>query len=176
MAMLNLMIFWWGNSIELIRERRKQLPPLLSGIGGFLSHVRDKFPNQIPLSKEQELLKDRLFHGCQKSIQDSIKYCHADPSVDYMTFLKECRKAEDEDRAGKSKSKGNLKVATATISSTQSDALAKQLKRQQQQFDTLMGKMQSMIVTLQSQTVQASSTFRQGNASFGMRGRWEDYI
>ena len=37
-------------------------------IEGLLSHVRDKFPNQIPLSKEQELLKDRLFHGCQKSI------------------------------------------------------------------------------------------------------------
>ena len=37
-------------------------------IEGLLSHVRDKFPNQIPLSKEQELLKGRLFHGCQKSI------------------------------------------------------------------------------------------------------------
>ena len=34
-------------------------------IEGFLSYVRDKFPNQIPLVKEQELLKDRLFHGCQ---------------------------------------------------------------------------------------------------------------
>ena len=33
-------------------------------IEGLLSHVGDKFPNQIPLAKEQELLKDRLFHGC----------------------------------------------------------------------------------------------------------------
>ena len=32
-------------------------------IEGVLSQVRDKFPNQIPLSKEQKLLKDRLFHG-----------------------------------------------------------------------------------------------------------------
>ena len=37
-------------------------------IGGLFSHVRDKVPNQIPLSKEQELLKERLFHGCEKSI------------------------------------------------------------------------------------------------------------
>ena len=43
-----------------------------------------------------------------------MKYCHADPSVDYMTFLEECRKAEDEVRAGKSKSQGKLKIASAT--------------------------------------------------------------
>ena len=90
-----------------------------------------------------------------------------------MTFLEECRKAEDEDRPGKSKIKGKLKAAVATIPSTQNDALAKQLKRQQQQFDTLMGKMQSMVATLQSENAQATTTFRQGNPSFGMgeRGR-----
>ena len=57
-----------------------------------------------------------------------MKYCHADSSVDYMTFLEECRKAGDEDRAGKPKTKGKLKIAAATISSTPNDALAKQLK------------------------------------------------
>ena len=88
-----------------------------------------------------------------------------------MTFLEECRKAEDEDRAGKTKTKGKLKIAAATISSNQNDALAKQLKRQQHQFDTLMGKVQSMIATLQSHTAQASSTFSQGNPSFAMGGR-----
>ena len=87
-------------------------------IEGLFSQVRDKFPNQIPLAKEQDLLKDRLFHGCQKSVRDSVKFYHADPSVDYMTFLEECRKAEDEDRAGKPKTKGQLKIAAATISST----------------------------------------------------------
>ena len=141
-------------------------------IEGLLSYVRNKFPNQIPLAKEQELLKDRLFCGCQKSIRDSVKYRHADPSVEYMTFLEECRKAEDEDGVGKSKSKGKVKIAAATaISSTQNDALAKQLKRQQQHFDTLLGKVQAMVTTLQSYTAQATSSFRQGNPSFGMRER-----
>ena len=88
-----------------------------------------------------------------------------------MTFLEECRKAEDKDRVGKTKSKWKLKIAAATISSTHNDALAKLLKRQQQQFDTLMGKVQSMITTLQSHTAQATSKFRQTNPSFGMRGR-----
>ena len=65
---------------------------------GLLSYVRDKFPNQIPLAKEQQLLKDRLFHGCQKGIRDSVKYKHAGSTADYMSFLEECRKAEDEGR------------------------------------------------------------------------------
>ena len=140
-------------------------------IEGLLSYVRDKFPIQIPLVKEQQLLKDRLFHGCQKSIRDSVKYRHADTTVDYMTFLEECRKAEDEDGVGKAKSKGKVKITAAAISSAQSDAFTKQLKRQQQQFDTLMGKVQAMVTTLQSHNAQATSSFRSGYPSFGMRGR-----
>ena len=95
-------------------------------IEGLLSYVRDKFPNQIPLTKEQELLRDRLFYGCQKSIRDSVKYRHANPSVDYMTPFEECKKAEDEDGVGKPKSKGKVKIVAATaMSPTQNDALAK---------------------------------------------------
>ena len=86
------------------------------------------------------MLTDRLFHGCQKGIRDSVKYRHADTTVDYMSFLEECRKAEDEDGVGKVKAKGKIKVAAATTSSpSYSDAFAKQLRKQQQQFDALMG-------------------------------------
>ena len=128
-----------------------------------LSYVRDKFPCQIPMAKEQQLLKDRLFHGCQKGIRDSVKYRHADTTVDYMSFLEECRKAEDEDGVGKNKAKGKIEIAAATASSpTYSDAFAKQLKKQQQQFDALMGKVKAMVTTLQSQNVQATSSFHQG--------------
>ena len=69
-------------------------------IEGILSYVMDKFPHQISMAKERDLLKDRLFHGCQKGIRDSVKYRHADTTVDYMSFLEECRKAEDEDGGG----------------------------------------------------------------------------
>ena len=37
----------------------------------------------------------------QKGIRDSVKYGNADTTVGYMTFLEECRKAEDEDGVGK---------------------------------------------------------------------------
>ena len=89
-----------------------------------------------------------------------------------MTFLEECRKAEDEDRVGKAKSKGKVKIAAATANSyAKNDAFVKQLKRQQQQFDTLMGKVHAKVTTLQSHNAQATSSFRQGNPSFGVRGR-----
>ena len=120
------------------------------------------------------MLKDRLFHGCQNGIRDSVKYRHADTTVDYMTFLKECRRAEDEDGMGKIKPKGKVKVAAATTtvsSPSYSDAFTKQLKKQQQQFDALMGKVQAMVTTLQSHNAKATSSFCQGGPSFGMRGR-----
>ena len=142
---------------------------------GLLSNVRNKYPQQIPQAKEQQLLKDRLFHGCQKGIRDSVKYRHADTTVDYMAFLEECRKAEDEDGVGKPKPKGKVKVAAATTStpspSTYNDAFTRQLRKQQQQFDTLMSKVQAMVTTLQSHNAQAASTFNKGGPSIGMRGK-----
>ena len=72
---------------------------------------------------------------------------------------------------GKAKAEAKIKIAAATASaSTHSSAFAKQLKRQHQQFDTLMGKVQAMVTTLHSQNAQATSSFHQGNPSFGMRG------
>ena len=91
-----------------------------------------------------------------------------------MSFLEECRKAEDEDGVGKVKAKGKIKVAAATTTTSSpsySDAFAKQLKKQQQQFDALMGKVQAMVTTLQSHNAQTTSSFHEGNLSFGMRGR-----
>ena len=108
----------------------KSVTSFATRVEGLMSQIRDKFPDQIPLEKEQKLLKDRLFHDSYKSIWDSVKYHPADDKVDYTTFLEECRKAEDEDRVGQSKVNRNLKAAVATIPSTKSDEITKQLKKQ----------------------------------------------
>ena len=160
-----------GDFYRADQGQKETVTSFATRIEGLLSQVRDKFPNQIPLSKEQKLLKARLFNGSQKSIRDGVKYCHADAAVDYITFLEECRKAKDEDRVGKSKSKGKLNAAAATIPSTQNNEITKQLKKQKQQFDTLMGKMKTLVTTLQTQTAQVSTTFRQGSPPFVMMGR-----
>ena len=92
-----------------------------------------------------------------------------------MTFLEECRKAEDEDGVGKIQQRGKVKVAvattTATPSSTYNDVFAKQLRKQQQQFDALMGKVKAMVTTLQSHNTQATSSFQKGGPSIGMRDK-----
>ena len=54
------------------------IPSFATHIEGLLSQIRDRFPNQLPLQEEQRLLKDCLFHGSQKNIRDSLKYCFAD--------------------------------------------------------------------------------------------------
>ena len=96
-------------------------------------------PNQLPLQEKQRLLKDCLFHRSQKSIRDSLKYCFADASIDYMQFLEKCRKAEEEGKVGQAKAKVKVKAAAATLPPTKDDELSRQLKYQQHQIDALAG-------------------------------------
>ena len=58
-------------------------------------------------------MKDHLFHGSRKSIRDSLKYCFADTSIDYMQFLDECRKSEEEGKAGQAGASVKAKVSAA---------------------------------------------------------------
>ena len=131
------------------------IPSLATWIEGLLSQIRDRFPNQLPHQGEQRLLKDCLFQGCKKSIWDSVKYCCADPCLDYMHFLEECRKAEEEGKVGQTTAGTKAKVAAATISPTKEDELTKQFKYQQHQIDALVGQVKNLILAVK--TTQASS-------------------
>ena len=63
-----------------------------------------------------------------------------------MHFLQECCKAEDEDTVGQAKTGSpKAKVAAATIPPTREDELAKQLKYQQHQIDTLVGQVKNLV-------------------------------
>ena len=115
------------------------IPAFATRIEGLLSQIRDRFPTQLPLQEEQRLHKDCLFHGSQQSIRDSLKYCFADASIDYMQFLEECRKSEEEGKDGQARAKVKAKVAAVTLPPTQNDELSKQLKYQQHQIDALVG-------------------------------------
>ena len=112
----------------------ESIPSFATWVEGLLSQIWDKFPDKLTHPEEQRLLKDHLFHRCKKSIWDSVKYCFADPHVDYMHFLEECHKAEDEDKVGQAKAgPPKAKMAAATIPPTREYELAKQLKYQQHQ-------------------------------------------
>ena len=108
----------------------ESIPSFATRIEGLLSQIRDRFHNQLPLQEEQRLLRDHLFHGSRKNIRDSIKYCFADASIDYMQFLEKCRKSDEEGKAGQGKAatKVKVKAAAATLPPTKEDELSKQLK------------------------------------------------
>ena len=85
------------------QREEKSIPSFATWVEGLLSQICDRFPEKLTHPEEQRLLKDHLFHGCKKSIQDSVKYCFADPCIEYIHFLEECQKAEDEDKVGQAK-------------------------------------------------------------------------
>ena len=102
--------------------------------------MRERFPDQLPPQQEQRLLKDHLFHGSR----DSVKYCFTDASLDYMHFLEECRKAEEEGKVGQAKAAIKAKVAAATVPCTKEDELTEQPKYQHQ-IDALVGQVKSLL-------------------------------
>ena len=81
--------------------KEESIPSFATQVEGLLSQIQDKFPDKLTHLEEQRLLKDCLFHRCKKNIWDSVKYCFAYPHVEYMHFLEECHKAEDEDKVVK---------------------------------------------------------------------------
>ena len=142
-------ILMHGTFTVQTRVRKNLSLPLQPGWRDFLSQIWDKFPDKLTHPEEQRLLKDHLFHRCKKSIWDSVKYCFADPHVDYMHFLEECHKAEDEDKVGQAKAgPPKAKMAAATIPPTREYELAKQLKYQQHQIGTLVGQVKNLGIML----------------------------
>ena len=94
-----------------------------------------------------------------------------DASVDYMHFLEECRKSEDEGEAGQAKAAARVKAkaAAATLPpTTKEEELTKQLKYQHQ-IDTLVGQVKNL-VSLVTATQPSSSVARTGNLSYGRGG------
>ena len=68
-----------------------------------------------------------------------------------MHFLEEWRKAEDEDKVGQTKpNPPKAKVAAATIPPTRENELAKQLRYQQHQIDTLVGQVKRLVSAVKS--------------------------
>ena len=151
----------YGNvkSFDLLRRdfyradqgEEESIPSFATRMEGLLSQIRDKYLEKFTHPEEQRLLKDQLFHGCKESIRDSVKYCFADPCMDYMQFLEECRKVEDEDKVGQIKvNPPKAKVRAATVPPTREEELTKQPQYQQHQIDTLVGQVENLVSAVKS--------------------------
>ena len=98
-----------------------------------------------------------------RRVSGTVKYCFTDPHVDYMHFLEECHKAEDEDKVGQVKAGSpKAKVAAATIPPTREDELAKQLKYQQHQTDTLVGQVKNLVSAVKATRVSSRGAMAGG--------------
>ena len=118
------------------------------------------------------MLKDRLFHGSRKSIRDSLKYCFADTSIDYMQFLEECRKSEEEGKAGQARTPVKAKVRAAATLPPKEHGLSKQLKYQQHQIDALVGQMKDLVAVVKAthtfpRVSKNGSSYSKGNSGKG---------
>ena len=91
--------------------------------------------------------------------------------MDYMHFLEECRKLEEEGKAGQAEvaTRVKVKAAAATLPPTKGDELTKQLKCQQHQIDSLVGQVKNL-ASLVRATHPSSSVARTGNPSYGRGG------
>ena len=146
------------------------IPSYATRIEGLLSQIRDKLPDQLPLQEDQRLLKDCLFHGSRKSIKDSLKYCFADTFIDYMQFLEECRKSEEEGKAGQARAPAKAKVggAAATLPCNKEDGLSKQLKYQQHHIDALVGQVKDLVAVVKA--THSSSRVGKSGPSYTGKG------
>ena len=150
----------------------ESIPSFTTRMEGLLSQIRDKYPEKYTHLEEQRLLKDWLFHGCKKSLWDSVKYCFADPHMDYMQFLEECRKVEDEDKVGQIKvNPPKAKMAAATVPPTREDELTKQLRYQQHQIDTLVDQVKNFVSAVKS-TRASSRGATTGGARMPTQSTW----
>ena len=98
-----------------------------------------------------------------------MKYCFADASLDCMHFLEECRKSEEEGRAGQAKVAPKAKAAAVTVPPTKQDELTKQLRYQQHQIDALVGQVKNLVSIVRA-THASFTVARPGNPSFGRGG------
>ena len=104
--------------------------------------------------------------GAGKALETVWKYCFADTSIDYMQFLEECRKSEEEGKAGQGRAlvKTKVRAAAATLPPKE-DGLSKQLKYQQHQIDALVGQMKDLVAVVKA--THTSSRVGKNGSSYG---------
>ena len=90
-----------------------------------------------------------------------------------MHFLEECRKAEDEDKVGQTKTNPpKAKVAAATVPPTRKDELAKQLRYQQHQIDALVGQVKNLVSAVKATRVSSRGANTAGGPGMQTQNSW----
>ena len=84
-----------------------------------------------------------------------------------MQFLEECRKSEEEGKAGQARApvKAKIKAAAATPTPNKDEGLSRQLKYQQHQMDALVGQVKDLVAVVKA--IHTSSRGKNGTSYNG---------
>ena len=88
-----------------------------------------------------------------------------------MHFLEECRKAEDEDMVGQTKS-NPPKPRWQLLPPTREDELAQQLRYQQHQIDALVGQVKNLVSTVKATRVSSRGANTTGGPGMQTQNSW----
>ena len=78
-------------------------------------------------------------------IRDSIKYCYFDTKIEYMSFLEEYWKSEDERKSSKPTSTENEKSKVRATTATWTSRFYKTTKETAGLIESLVGQMKSLL-------------------------------
>ena len=93
-----------------------------------LEKIRTHYPESYPAKHSAPSLKDRLFHGLQKPIRDSIRYKYEDREIDFPRLLAAARKAEGEEPSAEGKAFKVRAKAAAVAAPTPEDTLTTEIQ------------------------------------------------
>ena len=96
------------NFYKVTQGNNEKVPSFTTRLEGTLNQIHLKCPGRIADCKVACHLKDRLFHGVCKHIQDSISYLHGNLKTTYSQLMVAARKAESKNEDAKRKGKGTV--------------------------------------------------------------------
>ena len=84
MASFNILI---QNFYKVTQGNHEKVPSFPTRLEGTLNQIRLQCPGRMMDLEVQQHLKDFLFHGVYKHIQDSIRYLYSTPGTSYLQLM-----------------------------------------------------------------------------------------
>ena len=115
------------NFYKVTQDNQEKVPSFATRLEGTLNQIWLRCPGRIVDCEVVCHLKDQLFNGVHKHIQDSIRYLHGNPKTMYSQLMVTARKAKSE--SGDAKERVRAWSSAATEVSDGSKELGNQIAR-----------------------------------------------
>ena len=100
------------NFYKVTQDNNEKVPFFAMRLEGTLNQIRLQCPGRMTDLEVQQHLKDHLFQGVQKHIQDSMQYLYSTPRSSYSQLMVAACKAESKNKEIWDKVRARAAVAT----------------------------------------------------------------